>query len=122
MTKSVLTTLSLSFFTLAAAVPSPAFAQSGPMHLASAPIEPTRPGCSMQAEIDLGWERLQQVIEARMAARSSEVLRVPGAIISPPFPAFAPYRTDVPSASVAGKTPKPSNRAARVRGSVGAKS
>ncbi len=116
MTRSVLTTLSLSFFTLAAAAPSPAFQQGDPRHSASAAVESTVSGCSTQAEIDLGWEYQQKLIEARLAARSSEGLSVPGALIVPPFPAFAPYRPDVPSASVAGETAKPSSRASRSRG------
>ena len=122
MTKSVLTTLSLLFFTLAAAVPSPASEPGASRHFASTPIESTRFGCSTQTEIDFGWEQQQQLIEARLAARSSEGLSVPGAIISPPFPAFAPYRAEVPSASVAGKTSKPASRAPRSRGLASNKS
>ena len=116
MTKSVLATLSLSFFTLAAAVPSPASQQGEPRYQVSAPIEATRPGGSTQAEIDLGWEHLQQLIKFRIAERSSDALSVPGAIISTPFSLFAPYSAEVPSAMVAGKTPKPAIRAARSRG------
>ncbi len=122
MTKTVLTTLSLSFLTLAAAAPSPASEQSGARHFTSTPIESARVDCSAQAEIDLGWEYQQQLIAAGLAARSSEALSVPGAIISPPFPSFAPYRAEVPSARVVGKTSKPSRGASRSRGVAAAKS
>lgn len=122
MTKSVLTTLSLSFFTLAAATASPATAQGVPMGFASAPMESPRPGCSTQAEIDLGWEYQHQVFESRLAARSAEGLKVPGAIIVPPFPSFAPYRAEVPSAVVAGRSARPSSRVSRSRGMAGNKS
>ena len=121
MTPSVLATLSLSFVTLAAAIPSPAVEPGGWRHSAPAPIESTRSGYSTQAEIDLGWEYLQQLIDVRLAARSSEVLSVPGAIISSPFPAFIPYRAEIPSAKVEGKTSKPSSRASRSRGLATAK-
>ena len=115
MTKSALTTLSLSFFTLAAPVSSPAAQQNGPLSLASMPIESVRFAPSSQVEIDLGWEQQQRLIDSRLAAKASEPLSVPGAIISSPFPGFPPFNGEGSAAGASGKSPKPSSRGSRPR-------
>jgi hypothetical protein len=118
MTKSVLTTLSLSFFTVAVSVGSPPSDQNGLLSLASMPIESVRFGRSTQVEIDLGWEQQQRLIDSRLVAKAMEPLSVPGAIISSPFPGFAPFSAEVPSAGAVGSGPRPSNRGSRPRGSA----
>lgn len=108
MIKPMLKTLSFSFVTLASAALLSA-AEQGP-RVDGGVVEAPRVGCASQAEIDLGWEEQIAQLEKRLAEREAEGLAVPGAIITPPFETFAPYRTDVPKALAAGKAAKTSRR------------
>ncbi len=115
MTKSALTTVSLSFFIFATSVSSPAEQQNGPLSLTSGPIESVRFTRPSQGDIDLGWEQQQRLIDSRLAAKASEPLSVPGAIISSPFPGFAPFNVEGSAGGASGKSPKPSSRGSRPR-------
>ena len=108
MIKPAFKTLSLSFAALAAAAMSAASEQNTLRRLSATSAEPVRFECATQVEIERGWEHQQQLLEARLAAKASESVKVPGAIISPLFPSFAPYRTDVPSVTSARKGSKAS--------------
>ncbi len=108
MIKPVFKTLSLSFAALAAAAMSAAPEQNPSRHLSATSADPVRFDCATLVEIERGWEHQQQLLEARLAGKASESVKVPGAIISPPFPTFAPYRTDVPSATSARRGSKAS--------------
>ena len=112
MIKPFLKTLSLAFVTFAAATSFGLEQKPGP-HRAAMSIESVRFACSTQADIERGWENQQALLEARLAAKASEALRVPGAIISPPFPNFAKYRTDVPSLTTSRRNAKPANSTGR---------
>jgi hypothetical protein len=108
MIKPVFKTLSLSVVVLSAV----AYAGSGQSRLLTAS---TMPKTSMnevrvsKSEIDLGWELQQRRLDARLAAKAASGALVPGAIIVPPFPAFAPYRTDVPETTGKLKANRNSN-------------
>lgn len=97
MIKPAFKTRSLSFVVLAAAV-STASTQSPLLHFSGMNSDKVSMRAS-QSEIDRGWERQQRLLDARLAARAAEGAFVPGAIIVPPFPSFAPYRTDLPKAN-----------------------
>jgi len=106
MIKPLFKTLSFSFVTLAsAALLSAAQAPATDRGTGS---ESARFGCLTQADIDQGWEEQLAQLEKRLAEKEAEGLAVPGAIITPPFEAFAPYRTDVPATVTASKAPKSS--------------
>ena len=104
MIKPILKTLSFSFVTLASAAILSASDQ-GPGVGPGAPAS-ARVGCSAPSEIDLGWEEQLAQIEKRLAEKEAEGLAVPGAIITPPFETFAPYRTDVPPTATANRAAK----------------
>ncbi|MBX7186476.1 MAG: hypothetical protein K1Y01_15155 [Vicinamibacteria bacterium] len=108
MIKPMLKTLSFSFVTLASAAMLSAAEQAPKASEGAA--ETLRVGCATQAEIDLGWEEQIAQLEKRLAEREAEGRAVPGAIITPPFESFAPYRADVPKTLAAGKAAKASRR------------
>ena len=56
-------------------------ASAGAAHLLS---EAARP-CAPQEFIDRGWEQQFDLLDARLAIKDPSSLRVPGAIITPPF-------------------------------------
>lgn len=112
MIKSALKTLSFAFVTLGFAVASPAAEQGPSLHFASMSIESAASSCSPQAVIDLGWEYQQALLEERLALRSEGELKVPGAIISPPFASFPPYRKDDPTTAEPRRTSKRANTSA----------
>jgi hypothetical protein len=116
MIKPLLKTLSFSFVTLASAALLSASEQSPAFDRASGP-DSARVGCATQADIDQGWEEQLAQLEKRLADKEAEGLAVPGAIITPPFESFAPYRTDVPSIAAANKGAKPSRRGGLSRSS-----
>lgn len=87
MTKPVFKTLSLSVMAFVLAT-------------TPAPAEPDQVACSTRHAIDLGWEYQQGLLEGRLDARAAASIEVKGAIISPPFPTYAPYRQDVLRGSV----------------------
>jgi hypothetical protein len=109
MIKPLLKTLSFSFVTLASAAILSASEQSPGSDRGPGP-ESARVGCSTQADIDQGWEEQMALLEKRLAEKEAEGLAVPGAIITPPFESFAPYRTDLPSTATASKLVKASRR------------
>jgi hypothetical protein len=113
MIKTVLKTLSLSLVALGLAATSSAREQNRALLLMSMPPAESMVGCSPQAEIDRGWEFQQELLEARLAAKGPEAVNVPGAIIEPPFPSFAPYRTDLPSSIEALENARPSASTSR---------
>lgn len=96
MIKPTLKTLSFAFVTLASASVLMASEQGPSPDRSAAPADSARAGCAARADIDLGWEEQLALVEKRLAEKEAEGLRVPGAIIAPPFETFAPYRTDVP--------------------------
>lgn len=111
MIKPMLKTLSFSFVTLASAALLSAAEQAPKVD--GGAVEIPRVGCATQTEIDLGWEEQIAQLEKRLADREAEGLSVPGAIITPPFESFAPYRADLPKALAAGKAAKTSRRTSR---------
>lgn len=111
--KSVLKTLSLTFVALAAAAAARASEQNPLLPPDRTPAEWIRATHPSQSEIDRGWERQHRLIEARLAARVTGGLSVPGAIILPPFPGFARYRIDPQAAATLRKTAKPAGPAVR---------
>lgn len=106
MIKPILKTLSFSFVTLASAAILSASEQGPAVERGTAPADPARVGCPAVSEVDLGWEEKIAQIEKRVAVKEGEGLAVPGAIITPPFETFAPYRTDVPPAVIANRAAK----------------
>lgn len=106
MIKPILKTLSFSFVTLASAAILSASDQGPATAHGTASGDPARVGCPARSDIDQGWEERIAQIEKRLAEKEAEGLAVRGAIITPPFEAFPPYRTDVPPA-VAARTPRP---------------
>ena len=113
MIKSVCHTLSLSFAVLAAAAVSNAADRTSPSSLGPPAIDAERAPCGVQAEIDRGWETQQELLEARLAARATEGDLVKGAIVVPPFPEFAPYRSDIPVIKATRRTAKNTKTADR---------
>ena len=118
MTKPFLKTLSLTFILAAAAahsfaqVPLPGSRGESTAWMVGSHIART--------EVERGWERQQRKLAERLAARAPEGVEVPGTIILPPFPSFAPYRTDVPPSVIAKKTVKPRPLAAEASmGAIG---
>ena len=114
MIKSIPRKLSFAFMTLASATMLSASERGA----ASASADASRAGCAVPSEVDRGWAEQLALVEKRGAAKEAEGLAVPGAIITPPFETFAPYRTDVPAgvaANQAGRALRPdsSNPAAR---------
>jgi hypothetical protein len=98
MIKTTLKTLAFSLVTFATAAILSA-AEQEPVIDRTAPApraDSARVGCATPSEIDLGWEEQIQAVEKRLAEKEADGLVVPGAIITPPFETFAPYRTDVP--------------------------
>jgi hypothetical protein len=98
MIKPVFKTLSLSVVVLSAV----AYAGSGQtrlLHVSAMPKTSMSEVRISKSDIDLGWELQQKRLDARLAAKAASGELVPGAIIVPPFPTFAPYRTDVPESS-----------------------
>jgi hypothetical protein len=117
MIKPILKTLSFSFVTLACAAILSASEQGATTERGAGSADSARVGCATQADIDLGWEEQLAQIEKLQAQRDAEGLAVPGAIITPPFEAFAPYRTDVPPAVIAAGATKAPRRHASGQGS-----
>ncbi len=97
MIKPFFKTLPLSVLAFALAATSPADELSR-LNAASAPKDPDQVACSTREAIDRGWEYQRGLLEGRLEAKAPASLEVKGAIISPPFPSYAPYRKDVPSA------------------------
>jgi len=107
MIKPMLKTLSFSFVTLASVAILSASEQGPAPDRGVAAGDSARAGCPARSDIDLGWEEQLALVEKRLAEKEAEGLAVPGAIITPPFETFAPYRTDLPPVvSAAGKTPR----------------
>jgi ABC-type sugar transport system substrate-binding protein len=105
MIKPILKTLSFSFATFALA--TIAAAGQGPVtDRAAASSDSARVGCATVTEIDLGWEEQIQQVEKREAEKEADGLLAPGAIITPPFETFAPYRTDLPPVATAARGAK----------------
>ena len=104
MIKTVCHTLSLSFAVLAAVAVSNAADRTSSSPAGPPVIDAERAPCGIQAEIDRGWEIQQELLEARLAGRATEEDLVKGAIIVPPFPEFAPYRSDIPMAKASRRT------------------
>jgi hypothetical protein len=96
MINRMLKTLSFSFVTLVSAAMVSASDQAPVVDRSAAASDSARFGCATPSEIDLGWDEQIQLVEKRQAERDAEGLAVPGAIITPPFEVFAPYRRDVP--------------------------
>ncbi len=107
MIKPIFKTLSFSFLTLASAAILSASERGPAVERGPFPADWARVGCSAPSEIDLGWEEKLAQIEKRLAEKEAEGLAVPGAIITPPFETFAPYRTDLPPAVTVNKTARP---------------
>ena len=104
MIKPILKTLSFSFATLASVAILSASEQSSTPDRGAAARDSARVGCAVESDIDLGWEEQLALVEKRLAEREAEGLAVPGAIITPPFETFPPYRADVPPVvTAAGK-------------------
>ena len=125
MNKPVFKTLLLSLAVVLSATIAPAHEQVSALHLSALPANSARFACATQEEIERGWEHQQQLLDARLAAKEPQGVRVPGAIISPPFPDFAPYRSDAPIARATRKGSKPAsgaNRRLTERGSSSSKS
>ena len=106
MIKPILKTLSLSFVTLASAAILSASEQAPGVERGAAAADSARVGCPAPLEIDLGWDEQLTQLEKRLVDKEAGGLSVPGAIITPPFETFAPYRTDVPQAVTANKAAK----------------
>jgi len=105
MINPILRTLSFSFVTLVSAATVAASEHRPVVDRGAAAPDSARAGCATQSEVDLGWEEQIQRVEKRLAEREAEGLSVPGAIITPPFEVFAPYRTDAPpTVNAAGAT------------------
>lgn len=99
MIKSIPTKLSFAMMTLASA----GILSASERVAAPASADASRAGCPVLSDVDRGWEEQLSLVEKRVAAREAEGLAVPGAIITPPFETFAPYRTDVPPAVAANQ-------------------
>lgn len=108
MINRTLKTLSLSFLALALAAAASAKEQKSVLEMTTGAVAADRMACSTQQAIDRGWEYQRGLLEGRLEAKASEVLEVKGAIISPPFPGFAPQR----STGVASATPTAKNSSA----------
>jgi len=109
MINKMLKTLSFSFVTLVSAALASASDQGPAADRGAVGPDSARVGCATQSEIDRGWDEQIQRVEKLQAERAAEGLAVPGAIITPPFEAFAPYRNDVPptvNAAGAARTAK----------------
>jgi len=101
MIKTILRTL--SFYSVAILS---AAEQSAPEGRGAASIDSLRAGCPAQTDIDRGWKEQQEQLERRFAEKEAEGLLVPGAIITPPFESYAPYRTDLPTTVTAARPAK----------------
>ena len=110
MIKPILKTLSFSFVTLVSAAILSASEQGPVADRAAAAADSARVGCATPSDIDQGWEEQIQLVEKRQAEREAEGLTVPGAIITPPFEVFAPYRTDVPPTADAASLARTAKR------------
>ncbi len=109
MIKPILKTLSFSFVTLASVAILSASEQSpGLDRVRSA--DSARTGCAAESEIDLGRDEQLAQVERRLVEKEAEGLAVPGAIVTPPFESFAPYRTDVPPTVAAKLAAKAARR------------
>lgn len=117
MIKPNFKTLSLSLMAFAAVAVS-ASEQSPMFHVRALSADSMRSAHASPSEIERGWVRQQQKLDALIAARSAEGLAVPGAIIIPPFQSFPSYRTDVPTSLEAKKAQKASNRGADAPGAA----
>jgi len=117
MIKPILKTLSFSFVTLACAAILSASEQGSTAERGAASADSARVGCATQADIDQGWEEQLAQVEKLQAQREADGLAVPGAIITPPFESFAPYRTDVPPTVIAARAAKAQRRHSSGQGS-----
>ena len=104
MIKPILKTL--SFVTLACAAILSASEQGSTAERGAASADSARMACATQADIDQGWEEQLAQVEKLQAQREADGLAVPGAIITPPFETFAPYRTDVPPVATVSRAVK----------------
>ena len=95
MTHSLLKTFSLSLVTLVGATLASA-QQNGVAHFVSTNADAAPKACAAPADIERGWEQQIELIEARVAAKAQDTANLAGAVVTPPFQKFAPYRTDVP--------------------------
>lgn len=110
MIKPFLKSLSFSFVTFATVALISALEQGRPVDRSDPRVEFLRPGCVSQSEIDRGWEEQQLLLEGRLAEKATDGLLVPGAIITPPFESYAPYRTDPPRILTAAKPGRTARR------------
>ena len=108
MTNRTLKTLSLSSLALALAAVASANEHKSVLDKTAVAAAAYRMACSAQQAIDRGWEYQRGLLEGRLEAKASQVLKVKGAIISPPFPPFASPRRN----GVASTTPGLKNSSA----------
>jgi hypothetical protein len=104
MIHSIHKTLSYSFVALAS-VAIVSASQDRAENRASS-TDSLRYGCSAPTDVDQGWEEQLARVEKLIAEKEADGLAVPGAIITPPFETFAPYRSDVPAAATAVRATK----------------
>jgi len=109
---SIRKTLSFSFVTFASVAIVSASSQG---EAGNRTADALRPGCATQADVDQGWEEQLARVEKLVAEKEGDGLLVPGAIITPPFEGFAPYRTDVPRAASATHATKSARHSASSR-------
>ncbi len=109
MIKPVLKTLSLSFLMLGGVSVAAAREQSPLLHLSLTSADSVRYGCSSAVEIERGWEAQQQLLDERIASRTSAVVEIPGTIISPPLPDFAQNRAHAVAVKADPKPDRASN-------------
>jgi hypothetical protein len=108
MINSIHKTLSFSFVALAT-VATVSASQDLADNRATSPDTP-RGGCAVVSDVDQGWEEQLARVEKLVAEKEAEGLSVPGAIITPPFENFPPYRTDVPPVATAARAAKSARR------------
>jgi|SRR5678816_3568616 len=104
MINSIHKTLSFSFVAFASV--AIASASQDPAENRASQTDSLRYGCAVQSDVDQGWEEQLARVEKLVADREADGLAVPGAIITPPFESFAPYRTDLPPAATASRVTK----------------
>ena len=104
MIHSIHKTLSFSFVALASvAIVS---ASQDPSENRASSADSLRYGCAIPSDVDQGWEEQLARVDKLVADKEADGLDVPGAIITPPFESFAPYRTDVPPAATTARVTK----------------
>ena len=113
MIKSALKAFSLSFLAVSAAAVS-ATEQVPSAHPAVRAMESASAGRFSSAEIARGWEAQQRLLDARLAARGTQRVEIPGTILSPPLPDFDLNRADGATATSrsARKGARPAHRSA----------